>query len=89
MTPDQFARSCALMGYCPRKFAEKYTTGRDELTDDDYIEVFRRYQRHLDIKSGEIERSHGLRKYYYGKFRGKTTKRYRLLGRDMAEEDNR
>lgn len=79
MTRDQFARTCASMGYCSRKYAEEYAKGRDELTDADYIEVYRRYTERpcawLD-RMGMVDGAH-------------TTKRYMHAGRDMKEEDNR
>ena len=70
MTPDEFISSASSLGYCSKKAAEQYTVGRDNLTEDDYTEVYRIYQRQLDIKDGRVDQ---------GKFRNycgaKTTKR--------------
>ena len=41
MTKEEFIKNCQSLGYCTKKEAEKYCEGKDELTDDDFIEVHR------------------------------------------------
>lgn len=67
MTKDEFVKNACRMGYCTKQIAERYARGKEELTDDDYIEVFR--------ISEEIygRGNDGLRKYG----NGKSTKSYR------------
>lgn len=66
MNKDEFVRNAVKSGYCSKKIAEQYAEGKDELTDDDYIEVYRKAQK--------IERhgSDGLHRY--GRNGGKSTK---------------
>lgn len=42
MTKDEFIKTACKMGYCNKKEAEEYCKDKDELTEDDYIEVYRR-----------------------------------------------
>lgn len=79
MTRDQFARTCASMGYCSRKYAEAYAADRDELTDADFEEVWRKNNTTPCAwlsRMGKVDGAH-------------TTKRYMHSSRDMKEEDNR
>ena len=41
MTKDEFIKNACSMGYCNKKQAEQYCEGRDALTDDDYIGIYR------------------------------------------------
>lgn len=45
MTKEEFIKNCRSIGYCSKDVAEKYCEGKDEFTEDDYVEVFRRAQR--------------------------------------------
>lgn len=41
MTKEEFIKTSCSLGYCSKKQAETYCEGKDELTDDDYIGVYR------------------------------------------------
>ena len=41
MTRDEFIKTACKMGYCTKKIAEEYCEGKETLTEDDYIEVYR------------------------------------------------
>ena len=75
MTKAEFIKTACAMGYCNKKQAEKYCEGKDELTEDDYIEVYRK--RESETRRGTC-RSLGDGAY--------TSKRYY---RDGGEEGNR
>ena len=75
MTKGEFIKTACKMGYCTEKQAEKYSEGKDELTEDDFIEVYRKR---------EGERRTGTHRYLGdGAY---TSKRYY---RDGGEEGNR
>lgn len=42
MTKQEFLKNVHTLGYAPKKEAEEYCEGRDEFTEDDYIEVYRK-----------------------------------------------
>lgn len=75
MTKDEFIKCCHSLGYCSKTEAEKYCEGKDELTDDDFIEVHRSVKAYQIGKSGRVIGEHGY-----------TSKRF--FG-DGAEEGNR
>jgi hypothetical protein len=78
MTKAEFIRTCAACGYAPKKVAEEYAEGLEDLTDDDFIEVYRIAARQLDLKNRVAdERFRGYYKH------AKTTKRF------VDEADNR
>ena len=70
MNKDEFVNNACKMGYCDKKTAERYAEGKDELTDDDYIEVYRLMQKR------EVTSSDGF--HQYDRNGGKTTKSYRV-----------
>jgi hypothetical protein len=41
MSRDEFIKTACKMGYCTKKIAEEYSEGKDTLTEDDFIEVYR------------------------------------------------
>lgn len=41
MTRDEFIKTACKMGYCHKKIAEEYSEGKEILTEDDFIEVYR------------------------------------------------
>lgn len=41
MTKDEFTKAALKCGYGCQKTVEKYTEGREEFTDDDFIRLFR------------------------------------------------
>ena len=49
MTKDEFIKSACKMGYCNKKEAEEYCKDREELTEDDYIEVYRKSESQIKI----------------------------------------
>ena len=42
MTKDEFIKNCKSLGYCTEEQAEKYCEDKDELTENDYVEVYRK-----------------------------------------------
>lgn len=75
MTKEEFIKSCQSLGYCTKKEAEKYCEGKDELTDDDFIEVHGSFKVYLIGRSGRVIVENGY-----------TTKRYLC---DGGSEGNR
>ena len=49
MTKAEFIKSASKMGYCTKEEAEEYCKNRDELTEDDYIEVYRKRESQIKI----------------------------------------
>ena len=47
---DEFITKCLLSGYASEKTAKEYAKGKKELTDKDFIEVFRINERRNDLK---------------------------------------
>lgn len=43
MTREEFLAACYSMGYCSPIQAREYAQDRQEFTDDDFIEVYRKY----------------------------------------------
>lgn len=41
MTPEEFILSATRSGYCRAKTAREYAEGRERLTEDDFIQVYR------------------------------------------------
>ncbi len=41
MNRDEFVRTAYRMGYCSKKIAEEYSEGKDNLTQEDLVEVYR------------------------------------------------
>lgn len=55
MTMEQFIRAATRSGYCRAKTAREYAEGRESLTEDDFIQVYR-------LEQSREEREHSLRK---------------------------
>ena len=55
MTQEEFIRAATRSGYCRTKTAREYVDGKENLTESDFIEVYRREQ-------AREEREHSLRK---------------------------
>ena len=68
MTKDEFIKNCTSLGYCDKKQAEQYCEGKDELTEDDYIAVYRKSHAAEGNKSGTHP--------FYGGNGGRTTRRW-------------
>lgn len=69
MTKGEFVLVCTLGGYCGKHAAEEYAKDRNELTDDDIIEVYRQEQEKQSRIDADRDR--------FGKYQGtKSTKRY-------------
>lgn len=75
MTKTEFITNASKMGYCTKKQAQDYCKDKEVLTDDDYIEVYR--------KARAVDHSFGGRVLHGG---GKTSKRYLC---DGGSEGNR
>ena len=43
MNRDTFIETCCKSGYCSKEQAAKYAGDRQEFTEDDFIEAFRKY----------------------------------------------
>ena len=41
MTREKFIETCVSSGYCSRRVAREYAGDREDLTDDDFVEVYR------------------------------------------------
>lgn len=79
MTKEEFVKNCCSLGYCTKITAEAYCRDKAELTDDDYIEVYRLGEK--------IERKlFGDGTHSYGMFGARTTKHYY---KDGGSEGNR
>ena len=51
MTRDEFKLGCWASGYCSPSQAVEYMGDREEFTEDDFIEVYRRYNGHYHTQS--------------------------------------
>lgn len=71
MTKEEFIQNASSLGYCSKKVAEEYCKDRDELTEDDYIAVFRKANVLEPTNNGTMKCGEG-----------RTTKRYRPDGWD-------
>ena len=71
MKADEFIKNASSLGYCTKKQAEEYCKDKDELTEDDYIAVFRKSHVYEPTNNGTI-----------GCNNGRTTKRYKPDGAD-------
>lgn len=49
MTKAEFIKNACKMGYCNKKEAEEYCKDREELTEEDYIEVYRKVESQIKI----------------------------------------
>lgn len=52
MTKEEFIKTCVLCGYASRKNAKKYAQSKENLTEDDFAEVYRINERQNDLKNG-------------------------------------
>lgn len=79
MTKEEFVKNCCSLGYCTRVTAQAYCKDKEELTDDDYVEVYRIGEKieHKLARDGTIA---------YGRCGGRTTKHYL---KDGGSEGNR
>ena len=71
MTKDEFIKNFRSLGYCSKEQAEKYCEDKDELTEDDYIVVYRKSNILEPTNNGSMKCGEG-----------RTTKRYRPDGWD-------
>ena len=74
MTKAEFIKNACQMGYCTKKQAEEYCKDKDDLTEDDYIEVYRKRENQIKVTGVAL----------YGGGRRSTHK-----FRDGGEEGNR
>jgi len=51
MTKDQFILICTKCGYASKRVARFYAKDKIELTEDDFIEVFRIFERLMTINN--------------------------------------
>ena len=79
MTKEEFVKNCCSLGYCTKITAEAYCRDKEELTDDDYIEVYRLGEK-IERKLAR-DGTHS-----YGRNGARTTKRYLM---DGGSEGNR
>ena len=52
---EEFIKNCVLSGYASKKRATEYAGTKTQLTEEDYVEVFRQNERANDIKNGAIK----------------------------------
>lgn len=52
---EEFIKNCVLSGYASKKRATEYAGTKTQLTEEDYVEVFRQNERANDIKNGVIK----------------------------------
>jgi hypothetical protein len=72
MDKESFINQCVEIGYCSKKTAEMYCKDKNNLTEDDFIEVFRIVERAKEV-AATIDK--------YRKVEGvKTTKVYEHKG---------
>lgn len=75
MTKDEFVRAAYKSGYCSKKIAEEYCEGKDTLTEDDFLAVYRLQESRAYKNPGHPLSGGGyIRKRYF---------------RDGGSEDNR
>ena len=76
MDKKEFIESCIECGYANRKIATWYAKDKEELTENDFVEIYRLIERAKDVSND------------YGKFKNHTTKRYKQserMGSDRNE----
>lgn len=71
MTKDEFIKNASSLGYCTKEQAKEYCKDKDELTEDDYIRVFRKANVYEPTNNGTDRCNNG-----------RTTKRYKPDGAD-------
>ncbi len=55
MTKDEFILICTKCGYASKRVARFYARDKSELSDDDFIEVFRIFERLMASKNHEVD----------------------------------
>ena len=51
---EEFIKNCVLNGYASKKRATEYAGAKTQLTEGDYVEVFRQNERANDVKNGAL-----------------------------------
>lgn len=55
MTKEEFIKDCVSLGYSSKKIAAEYAEAKNgELSDDDFIEVFRFAERKRQLRKGDV-----------------------------------
>ena len=55
MTRDEFILICTKCGYATKKVALFYAKDKSELTEDDFVEVFRIFERLMSYKDRKMD----------------------------------
>lgn len=85
MTKEEFIKLAVDSGYCNKGLAREYAAaGREDFTEEDFIEVSRQYERMEDLRIRETSRGRYGDRYQYG-VEGVTTKHSRNPGDDRYE----
>ena len=86
MTKEEFIKLAVDSGYCNKGLAREYAdaAGRENFTEEDFIEVSRQYERMEDLRLRETARGRYGDRYQYG-VEGVTTKHSRNPGDDRYE----
>ena len=51
---EKFIKNCVLNGYASKKRAAEYAESKTQLTEEDYVEVFRQNERANDVNNGAL-----------------------------------
>ena len=54
ITKAEFIKNCVLSGYASKKRAAEYAESKTQLTEKDYVEVFRQNERANDVRNGVL-----------------------------------
>lgn len=52
---EKFIKNCVLNGYASKKEPQSMLNQKTQLTEEDYVEVFRQNERANDVKNGAIK----------------------------------
>lgn len=55
MNREKFILICTKCGYCSKRFALLYAKDKSELTENDFIEVFRLYERLIAVSDYYVD----------------------------------
>ena len=51
---EEFIKNCVLNGYASKKRVTEYASAKTQLTEGDYVEVFRQNERANDVNNGAL-----------------------------------
>lgn len=66
MDRAEFVKTCKLCGYCTKEQAEKYAVGKEEFSERDFEEAYRRFQSKIcDGKWRPMRGRHKTTKHFF------------------------